>query len=211
MNINNQNLSYRNEMISFELKDNNSDKLLVILPGLSYSLDAPALYYAYNVGVDLQYDVLQMKYQFTEMGENNERGDLNDLVSACQNVVNQVLASSEYKEVVFYAKSIGTLITSKLIESYQTRYSIKLVYVTPMKEVLPKIGELDCLIIIGTNDGFVDQNDLGLVETVDNIDLHLVEGANHYLDCDSVETTVAEMSKMIIRAKTFINVKGKRK
>ena len=124
-------------------------KLVVIFPGAGYGLDSPLLYYADFLFESKGYERLRMDYSYILRGK--EFSVENKIRTLREYVWTQIedIDISQYDEVIFLSKSIGTVEAGVLADRLGA--SIKQVFLTPVKEAAPYIKE-DSILVIGTRD-----------------------------------------------------------
>ena len=129
-------------------------KLVVIFPGVNYSIDKPFLYYYGLKYASMRYDRIDILY---EVDKNKFQAE-----DALNQVKAQVLEQAEkipfeeYEEVVFVSKSFGTYVAGWLADTCSLK--VKQLFLTPLPETFPYIKGDDSVIatVIGVNDYFTD-------------------------------------------------------
>jgi len=125
-----------------------SKKIVISFPGGRGS-EIPLLYFGAKHFEDLGYEKVFINYpiadkeNFEEILENAER-------------VLQTINFKEYEEIVFIAKSLGTIVACKLKEKFKIPAS--LVLFTPLESTLPYINANNdiCLVAAGDRDRYLD-------------------------------------------------------
>lgn len=124
-------------------------KLVIMFPGVGYTMDYPLLYYASLLYEARVYEQIHMKYNsiFFESDLTREEKTLKVREYVWEKVKD--IDFSAYDSVVFFSKSFGTAEAGYLAE----KLGIKPVqiYLTPIPRALPYIKEGD-IVIIGTAD-----------------------------------------------------------
>ncbi|WP_277674369.1 alpha/beta family hydrolase [Piscibacillus halophilus] len=166
--------------IQYTLITQKSDQLVIVLPGAGYTAQAPWLYYSTSLFVEKDYDVLHVNYSYTQ-NEFEVLGATGFSQDVCQ-VINQVV--SNYKEIIFCAKSLGTLALSHIIDEYQPSYSIWLTPLLQRDDVYQKLIETDYrgLIVIGDEDPCYIEDRFNDIKDNSSLRLTLIKGANHGLE-----------------------------
>ncbi|SEP99040.1 alpha/beta family hydrolase [Piscibacillus halophilus] len=166
--------------IQYTLITQKSDQLVIVLPGAGYTAQAPWLYYSTSLFVEKDYDVLHVNYSYTQ-NEFEALGATGFSQDVCQ-VINQVV--SNYKEIIFCAKSLGTLALSHIIDEYQPSYSIWLTPLLQRDDVYQKLIETDYrgLIVIGDEDPCYIEDRFNDIKDNSSLRLTLIKGANHGLE-----------------------------
>lgn len=156
-------------------------KIVVIFPGINYSADCPLLYYAGFKFETGGYEKIAINY-----------GDLIDKDSSLAQCIEDVkkvvferlqrIDLSQYDDIVFVSKSMGTAIAGWLEEKLCIK--VRHIYLTPVKETLPFISKEKNIItvIAGTRDKLLDTDILKKHCIREEINLKLIEGAGHRLE-----------------------------
>lgn len=146
--------SYVGSTLRQEFSTQESKTLVVILPGGWYTIFGPILFYSYNVGIELGYDVLTVEYGFQKMNMRFEGVQMASIIKESKTAIDRALELGNYHNIVFIAKCLGTDVFTNIVEGYLTKYRIVPVLITPVKPAMNAITAFRCLVIIGT----LDQN-----------------------------------------------------
>jgi|GEM_PF-1707767 len=128
-----------------------STRLMIMLPGRAYTCDFPVLYYVRNVGHELGFDVLSLRYNPEYMANGVDVNDdpqaiIGDILEALQEV-----HVGRYKQVCIVAKSFGTLLWTSLMSAILQK-EVGLILLTPLPPGLQMFESMTALAIIGTQD-----------------------------------------------------------
>ncbi|GFZ30047.1 alpha/beta hydrolase [Clostridium zeae] len=159
----------------------NNKKIVVIFPGANYSADCPLLYYAGFKFETRGYEKISISYgDFTN--KHNSFAELIEEVKLAVLLKLKAVDLSQYEDIVFVSKSIGTAIAGWIEEKLCIK--VRHIYLTPLNETLPYINKDKNIIIViaGTKDKFLDADTLKEHCTKENIYLKLVEGVGHRLE-----------------------------
>lgn len=156
-------------------------KIAVIFPGKNYSADSPLLYYACFTYEVRGYEVVPINY-----------GDLlkqDKPISECvKEVMNaalmqlQAIDLSNYDDIVFVSKSLGTVVAGWIDE--KLCINVRHIFLTPVDRTLPYITKERNIIAVvsGTKDEQMDEGILKEHCIKENIYLKQIEGAGHRLE-----------------------------
>lgn len=150
-------------------------KIAVLFPGIGYHCDKPLLYYSAKFCTQYQYETVKLTY--TNLSRS--------IPEAFKQAYAQTEASlakihwSEYEEILFFSKSIGTAVAA----AYAKNHSIvcRNIYYTPLEQTfdfMPQFG----ITFHGTNDPWVETP---IIETNCHnyhLPLYIIEDANHSLE-----------------------------
>lgn len=129
----------------------NSQTLLVTLPGYAYESVAPLLYYAGNVAMEEGCDVLCIEYGYQKKQVDIDvKKELGDLIKETKEAIDKSL-QNKYKNIIFIGKSLGTFIMNELREEYPEK-NTSYIYLTPVDRSIPKKCSNDTLVVFGSRD-----------------------------------------------------------
>nr|WP_307991283.1 hypothetical protein [uncultured Niameybacter sp.] len=156
-------------------------KLVVLFPGINYSVDMPLLYYAGFTYEARGYECLKINYG----NAFDEKREFEHSLEVAKRVVLEQLEKidfSIYDNVVFVSKSIGTVIAGWV--QYTMGITVNNIYLTPLEETLPYMTKEDQIIVVvaGTKDKYIQAERLKEYCEKENIDLHLIEGVGNRLE-----------------------------
>ncbi len=176
-------------------------RLIVLFPGVNYSVDCPLLYYA-----EFYY---QLKgYEVIEIESYNVEGihglsDLDTYAAIAEKNVKTQLQKvdwNQYTHIVFASKSIGTVIAHWLEDEWELS-PVTHILLTPLNQTLPymeKERDYQC-IVTGTEDSFVDMQRLKKVCQQKNYPLTVIDGVGHRLETEENFTDNLKILNQIVK------------
>lgn len=166
----------------FYKQSEKNSALVVIFPGGDNSRDKPLMYYARKAAVIAGHDVLCLSYGRKEP----VKGLVDSLeveTNECFEAVRKCL-SDNYKKIYFISKSLGTGVAGRI--SKELGYEkINNIFLTPTNKALSHITNSKCKVIIGSKDKVFSEENLDIIKKHSNVELFLIEGANHSLELDN--------------------------
>lgn len=149
-------------------------KIVVSFPG-GRGYEIPLLYFGAKLYEDRGYDKLFIShpgygdYDFSALLENAE-----DIIGK--------INFEEYDDIVFVAKSIGTVLACRIKEKYQI--PAKLILFTPLQETMPYIHhENDIqLVAVGDKDRYIDALVLSAECEKEGILCHVEQNVGHRME-----------------------------
>lgn len=164
---------------------NNSETLVIALPGLGYTLEKSLLDYSKQLVLDLKLDYLGVEYGFQisrEKFNKSDENDIRELFLESLDIIFSALELRKYKNIVFIGKSLGTVLQNKLRKEVEKRFevNIKNIYLTPINETLEEELDLNGLVITGTNDSLISLDNLEKIK-LEKIKITEIDGAGHSL------------------------------
>lgn len=166
---------------------NESETLVILLPGLGYTLDKAILDYSKQLVLDLNYDCLGIEYGFQVSRETFNRHDEDEVRELFLESLDVIFSALEfrrgkYKNIIFIGKSLGTVLQNKLNEEIKKLYKIEVknIYLTPINETF-KDNIIDgSLIVTGTKDDLISSDNLEKIKE-EGFNILEIEGAGHSL------------------------------
>ncbi|MEK4231379.1 alpha/beta family hydrolase [Solibacillus sp. FSL H8-0538] len=181
--------------IKYTYIENNSKTICFMLSGSNYLYDKPLMYYSKMEMLQNNFDVVQVHYSYEPtLFEKDVEYFRNVIIEEVDSVIEEVLATREYKEIIFLGKSLGTIPISFKYANNNTSQNTKLVLFTPLlkidglyENIMRSSNEI--LMIIGTNDGHYEPNKIREIQMKPNFTLIEIARANHSLDVEPINTT----------------------
>ena len=129
-------------------------KLCIVFPGRRYSVDRSLLYFPSSIIKNLGYEMIYLHYDTYKENEDTNTVE-KDTVNAYGYTLNRIkdINFDNYEKVIFLSKSIGTVVASKIKDSYKLKDAHQIL-ITPLDETIPHITN-DDLIICGDKDSFL--------------------------------------------------------
>lgn len=150
-------------------------KIVVSFPGGRGS-EIPILYFGAKHYEDQGYDKLFIRHP------GYGAYSFEDLLSNAEKIIRQI-DFNQYDEIVFVAKSIGTVVACEIKEKLSL--PVTLILFTPINETLPYIihSKNDVkLIAIGNKDRYIDVEMLQKVCKQEGIPCHIEQGVGHRME-----------------------------
>lgn len=148
-------------------------KLAIFFPGGKYGTQAPLFYYADLVMAKKGYEVLEISYDDLAVGSSDW---INQTREQIWGRLKQIDFSA-YGEIVFVAKSIGTVLAGWIREKINK--DVKVIFLTPLKGSFEYMDQKNSLVIAGTLDRLLAKEELAEYCQKNGICFHQFEGAGH--------------------------------
>lgn len=187
-----------------------ASKLAVIVAGFAYTLESPFVFYSKHapfahgwdvLGVDLEYS---RQPEFTALDER-ERW-LAEEIAALERLITTELT---YSQLSFIGKSLGTTVVYRLLQNNRIKaLTERVVWLTPgpfADRIFTLLLEDDLpgLLVYGDRDHYAAGAPTARLRDRANVDLWIVEGADHALETDSVERSVDNLASYVQRIAAF--------
>ena len=187
------------------LLSQNSDILTIILPGMGYTKDKPLLNFSSKLSINKGYDVLFIEYGFQVAKKSldiNNSDEINYLLEETIKSIKSVL-NKKYKKIVFIAKSIGTVITTKICDKFDEFDQIHIL-LTPVNDTYINKTKYKTLVITGTEDPMINKIYINKMLEDTNTKLIKIERGNHSLECSDVFMSIDMIKKSIKEVDNFL-------
>jgi len=204
---------YRGMNIPYTLygKSDNSNDLLILLPGAGYTVNSPIFHYSTGIFLNQSKDILEVNYPYNHEFYNGF--SLEELYKAVKNdsriVIDTVLKNNAYNNFYIIGKSIGTIAMSSELNRDVFK-NAKTIWLTPLlklDEVFESIinSRNKGLCIIGDNDRNYTEELFSQIGKNENITFKLIPGANHSLDNEDAMKSIDNLKSIMIDIERFLS------
>ena len=169
-------------------------KLVIMFPGVGYTMDFPLMYYASFLYEAKGYEQIHMKYNSILLNPDLSREETTLKTREYVWEKAKDIDFSAYEEVVFFSKSFGTAEAGILAEKLGIN-PIQ-IYLTPVPRALPYIKEEDT-VVIGTADEVYPECKAYFDEH--GVQPMYIEGANHSLEVEGEPFESLEILRDVMR------------
>jgi len=184
-------------------------KLAIVFPGIGYHCDKPLLYYGRKVADECGYDkIITLNYTYDG---GDIRGDKEKMMACFKALYSQAVDSlngidfTEYEEVLFISKSVGTIISS----AYACKYGIKCkqILYTPL-EVTFEYNQGASIAFIGDADPWSDVDRVIRLAGERGVPVSMYKGVNHSLEGFDTEHNIVILCDVMKRTRAFLEGKN---
>lgn len=181
-----------------------SKTLVVIFPGGDNSTDIPTLHYARKTTLLLGCDILSLHYGAWDRGADSSDEDAYKMqLEECYHAINQVNPFS-YEKVFFISKSYGNSIALDIDDHYFNS-KINHVFYTPITKLIDRISQKNCLVLTGSKDHLICNDDIESLMTHKNIEVHQFADAVHSLEInDNVDQSLTILREATALCRIYI-------
>lgn len=165
--------------------------LAVVFPGKDYSAERPLLDYAAKVAREHGCDLLLLEYGYQSARADFKREDIDIVVEECKAAIAAIPAFTEYEQLLFISKSLGTVIAGKVAAEMDIREQVSHLYLTPLADAIPEIKRSRGSIIYGGSDPVFTEEHSAQISGLQNIRIYRIDDANHALEVGSVNESLA--------------------
>lgn len=186
-----------------------TNKLAIFFPGIGYHCDKPLLYYSRKLADEAGYkSILTLDYSLA--GSNitgNIRDDKKKMQQAFHLLYEQAakqLSSvnwSDYDEILFVSKSIGTVIASAYAQN--EHISCHQILYTPLYETY-LFSPQNAIAFLGTSDPWSDIEKVTGISRGQKIPLFLYPDANHSLETKDTLDNIKTLRNVMEETKRFL-------
>jgi pimeloyl-ACP methyl ester carboxylesterase len=210
---------YRDEPVPNTLyrQERETQHLAILLPGMSYTCQAPLLFYPARLLGISGADVFFVEYaynwrpDFLSLPEDErERWLFTDVTAACR----AALAQRSYRQVTLVGKSLGTLAMGHLLTCEASLSRARAIWLTPLLPIERLRGEIrrwggPSLFVIGTADTCYDPDLLREVQSATKGETVVIEGADHILETSDIWESLRILEQVMRAVQQFLDEDGK--
>lgn len=149
-------------------------KIVISFPG-GRGYEIPVLYFGAKYYEDQGYEKVFIRHT------RNEECEFGVLLDNAAKIISQI-DFSEYDDIVFVAKSIGTVVACQIKEKYHI--PAILILFTPLNETLPYIHSKNDikLVAVGEKDRYIDVKMLQKLCDKEGVLCHVEQGVGHRME-----------------------------
>lgn len=181
-------------------------KIAVYFPGIGYHCDKPLLYYSRSIASKLGYENSRnVNYAYSA---GNIRGNVEKMQEAYETLFSQSEAElanivwSEYDDILFISKSIGTIIAASYAKKYGLK-DIRHILYTPLAQTFLFTPD-NAIGFIGTADPWSNIDEIIRLSAENHIPLITYAGCNHSLECNDTLKNIEILKDVMQRTGDFI-------
>ena len=179
-------------------------RLAVLFPGIGYHCDKPLLYYSAKLARSAGHEVRPVPYTGFPQKVRGDAEKMRESLEIAQAQAEEMLAAvdwTEYRDVLFIGKSIGTIVAS--LYARQRDLAVRSVLLTPLAETIPLVKGR-AIAFHGTADPWADTYAVAAACREKGIPLHLTDGANHSLETGDALRDIRALARTMAAIDAFI-------
>lgn len=180
-------------------------KIAVYFPGMGYHCDKPLLYYGRKIACEQGYqDYKTINYTYHAENIRGNEGKMQEAYEALFSQAEAELADmvwSDYDDVLFVSKSIGTVIAASYAEKYGVSGARHILY-TPLAQTFLFAPDR-AVAFIGTADPWSSTEEIIRLSEENHIPITVYEGCNHSLECDDTLKNIENLKDVMQRTADF--------
>ena len=181
-------------------------KIAVYFPGIGYHCDKPLLYYSRDIACELGYkNYRNVSYTYNAgniRGNNEKMKEVYEVLFLQTEVELADILWSEYDDVLFISKSIGTIIATSFAEKYGLKHARHILY-TPLAQTY-LFAPKHAISFIGTADSWSDTDEIIRLSNTNHIPLTVYDGCNHSLECNDALKNIGNLKFVIQKTRDII-------
>lgn len=179
-------------------------KAAVLFPGIGYHTDKPLLYYSKKIAAEHGYEIIEVPYGKFPKGVKGSREKMEKAFFSALEQAGELLQDvdfSEYDDIVFISKSVGTAVAS----AYAGRHGLKTrnIYYTPV-EVSFQFMEQPGIVFTGTADAWVTFEAVERGCETGGFPLYVTEDGNHSLETGAVKRDLENLREIMRITEEYI-------
>ncbi|MDE7254205.1 MAG: alpha/beta hydrolase [Acetatifactor sp.] len=181
-------------------------KIAIYFPGIGYHCDKPLLYYSRSIASKLGYENSRnVSYTYNA---GNIRGNEEKMKEAYEALFSQTEAEladiiwSEYDDVLFISKSIGTIIATSYVKKYRLN-GVKHILYTPLAQTF-LFAPSNAIGFIGTADPWSNIDEITRLSAENHVPLTTYDDCNHSLECGDTLKNIEILKDIMQQTRDFI-------
>lgn len=181
-------------------------KLAVIIPGIGYTVDKPLLYYGIKIAQKYNYDEI-VKVSFSPVSKKNLQKNNEAMKEVFEAIFREAEKQLEdidfnsYDDVLFIAKSIGTIVATAFSEKHNLK--ARHVLYTPLEQTFEfKVN--DAVAFIGTSDPWSEVDKVIKKAEESGVLIGVYEGCNHSLESEDIARNIEILKEVMGKSDEFI-------
>ncbi|MBQ6797322.1 MAG: GNAT family N-acetyltransferase [Clostridia bacterium] len=169
--------NFENEEISAKMTLGEGRGLCVLFPGMGYTCDRPLLHFTQKIALSKGYDVLALSYGKipTTLREARCERVTQEVCAKCRTLL-EAAGASRYDNIIFAAKSLGTLAAGALGQG------VRQIWYTPVEESFANFDSDKCIVFTGDADPLLGLDRLRELGCLGSDKVTVIERAGHSLD-----------------------------
>lgn len=183
-------------------------KLAVIFPGIGYTCDRPFLYFGRKLAEAEGYEALCLEFKNLPRNSRGNRSLMAECAKGAMKQTKEQLSGvdfASYDQVVFLAKSIGTIAAGRYAADYLP--AARLVLYTPLEatfEKLPHNHAGHAIAFLGESDPWSDVARVKHLAANAKIPLYSYEDCNHSLETGDALKNIDILKDVMEKTKQFL-------
>ena len=183
-------------------------KLAVFFPGIGYTVDMPLMYYSRRLSAGLGYEIKLLPYGGFPGGVRGDPDKMAECYRLALRQSTEMLSGvpwADYDDVLFFGKSIGTILAAWFALKSPARERIRLVLYTPMEDAFPFIT-CPAIAFTGTADPWVGGEDSAIPALCEekSIPCLVLPGANHSLETGNTQEDINNLRTVMEATERFL-------
>lgn len=172
-------------------------KIAVLFPGMGYTCDKPLLYYTGKLAAAEGYEIVPVAYGNFPFGIKDTKELIQKSFETAYAQTEEILKDidwAQYGEILFLAKSIGTVVSGAYAKEHGLK--VKNVLMTPLAETFA-YAEPGSIAFHGTKDPFADTKVITEGCKALEIPLKITIDANHSLETGNIWKDLESLEEVL--------------
>lgn len=179
-------------------------KLAVFFPGIGYHVDKPLLYYSRKIAKKYCYDEICIDYGIPESALNNSESTKEEVAALAIAKAKEKLSEIvlvQYDDVIFIAKSIGTIVAGAVASELGIKP--RFILFSPIRKAF-MYEFRNAIAFHGTVDPWCNISEVRRLCDEKNIQLFITSDANHSLETGIASDDARNMAIILQRVEEFV-------
>ena len=183
-------------------------RLAVLFPGIGYTADKPLLHYSRRLAEKYGYETVLLSYGGFPGKIRGDRARMQEAFQIALKQAKKALSEIDfdnYGEILFIAKSIGTVAAAELAERNPARRRIRFLFYTPLEDTFA-VGLREALVFTGSADPWVGGADsrIPALCAEQGVPCRVIPNANHSLESGDPLEDIRSLGRIMAESERFI-------
>lgn len=183
--------------------------IAVFFPGIGYTVDKPLMYYSRKLATSLGYEIKLLPYEgFPEkvIGNKDKMYASYDIAMSQAREMIKDIDFSQYDNIVFIGKSIGTIVSTTIALDYNISDKVRFILYTPLEQTFKRPAK-NAIAFSGTADPWLGNENTKIPSICDelNVILHMYDNANHSLETGDITTDLNILQDVMSKTKEHLS------
>lgn len=180
-------------------------KIVILVPGIGYTVDRPLLYYSGKLANNLGYEVKKLYFSGFPKKVIGDRGRMEESFAIAAAQTQEQMKNihpEEWDRIVFISKSIGTIVAAKFQKDHQI--AADNIYFTPVADTFAFARPSSGIAFHGTADPWTADVSIEDECRKLNIPCVLIPNANHSLETGDIQTDIRAMENIMLTVESCL-------
>ena len=181
-------------------------RLAVFFPGIGYTVDKPLMHYSRRLAEKHGFEICLLPYSGFLKKVKGDKSKMQESYKIALKQAKEMLSDinfEDYDDILFVAKSIGTIVAAKFASKSSVRDHIRFIFYTPLEETF-SFQIQDAIVFTGSADPWVEAGRIPALCKESDVPCHVIPNANHSLETSDPSVDIQNLSEIMTETAHFI-------